>query len=324
MSVFALAPYSIRIKERSSRHYVDLDNIPLDTGKNTNILDIFENFLADLKGKPSDPDSREYFQVSQFKRSNDSIHGIFKSGEAGYGSQVIDTATGQTAYHKKRVDADTTPYYFLLALHPNADKGILILQKFKNAGIKGQFQQKFSDYLRSTEVGDNHSFEISPLVPKDLFRHYLESRIVKIRLIKQGFPGDLYNIDSSLALPEDKEFAGDVELVIKAERKGSLPFPFLEKFSSGVKRYLDSDSDDVGSIIEVKNFDFQTVKVEVNVGGSYRTIDLGKQDKIKYHEDISEIEVGSDGHPEFSGIDQKAKRFLQDLARSVFGGEVHV
>lgn len=324
MPRFSLVPYSIRVKRRRTTQYIPLSDIPGYSSTNgVDLLELLHHYLnVVVLCSPHNPDHDEILRSDVIKKDKRWVCGRLKAGERGYGSDLIDTQTGNTDYRRTKLHAEIIPYYFLTAIPPKSDKGIIILQKFKNRGIKDLFFNSFYDYFKGL-FGDDYTLEMNPLVPMGLIKEYLQGRILKVRLIKQGFSRDTFDIDPD-AFPDDEEYKGKMQLVLEAEKNGYLPRVIRSKLLNGIDRFLSSSDEPIGSVIEVKNFDFDNIKIEVQVGRSEKTIDLSNLHRLRYFDDISGIDTDSEGHPKFDIIDERAKAFLQDLAIGVFGGKIDV
>ena len=76
-------------------------------------------------------------------------------------------------------------------------------------------------------------------------------------------------------------------------------------------------------MIELHDFDYDTVKVEVDIAGSKKTIDLSDYGKLRVYYDVtSDVHMASNGHPIFASIDEIAQNYMNDLARAT-GTENH-
>jgi hypothetical protein len=323
MTKFSLVPYSIRVRKKRSNQYIPLSGIPVhEPTSSADLLNFLQDYLtAVIPKRPHNPDEDEVLRVDSTKLVKRSICGRLKGGQRGYGSDLVDTKTGDIDYERKVFHAEIIPYYFLAAIPFNSDKGIIIFQKLKNLGIKDLFFNDFYSHFSSV-FGSEYVLEIDPLVPKEMLKKYLKERVLKIRLIKQGFPRDTFDVDLD-GFPDDED-TGEVEFVVKAGRKGSLPASFLNIFYQGIDKFLESSNEPVGSIIEVKNFEYDNVKVEVQVGKKIRTVDISNPDRLNYSEDISGIETDLQGHPKFDIIDELGRSFLQDISLDIFGGKIDV
>ena len=316
MAKFSLVPYAIRVKEKGTNKYLSLGNI-----SNLDLANILDGYLKQIPNSLSDSDHSSIIKTGSCSLQGRVLNGTIKGGDYGYTAELSNTETGRTSYQRQVTDAELIPYYFLMELPSTANKGIVVLQKFKQSGVKEAFFKNFRDYFNS-KLGADYTLELDPIVPKELVREYLKGgRILKIRLIKQGFPRDTFDVNSD-EHPEDKEVTS--ELVFSAKRGGSLPDKLLNIFTPDkIAQFLESENKSVGSMVEIKHFDFNTIKLQVRIGKSTRTIDVSDTDRLRFSLDISnDVQEGSDGHPSFDSIDLLAKKFLKDLSSSVLGGEI--
>lgn len=322
MSGFSLVPYTIRLRDRLN----DKDVLP-GNAKNwgSDLLKILDEYLESIiPVLPLDPSDREKKVIRRQSHTLEArtIQGILTAGEYGYEASLVDVEEDTISYTRQMNDAELIPYYFLFRLPTNTLTGIAIFQKFGNLGVKDLFFKDFNELLRS-RFGGQFSLEMDALIPTDLVRRYLDNRIVKIRLIRYGYPREIsdVNIDD---IPEEE--IGESEFILKAKKKGSIPEKILSTLRSGVETFLGSSDAPVGSILAISNFQADNVKVEVRIGKSYRTINLSNVDRLKFSEDITEkVKIDhTSGHPEFDSIDELAKTFLKDCSEATWGGELNV
>ncbi|MEH2465992.1 hypothetical protein [Nostoc sp.] len=316
MSKFSLAPYTLRLKRKNSSNYFFFEDV-----LGLDFIDVLYEYLSNvLPSLPINNQTGEVIKVTSIKKENRTICGQFESGQNGYGSRLLNTVTDTVSYERNTLDAELIPYYFLVRLPSKVDKGIVILQRFNNIGVKTLFFDNFTQYLKA-KISDEYILEINPLVPKGLIKEYINGRFIKLRFIKQGYPKDIIDIPPD-AMPDDNEFDGESELILSAPKNGILPYHIRSIFSKNLDKFLSSDDVSVGSIIEVKNFDYDNIKMQVRVGNSYKTINLSDMGKLRYYEDISGIDLNTNGHPKFDIIDSVAKSLLKDLAMSIWGDNV--
>ena len=84
-----------------------------------------------------------------------------------------------------------------------------------------------------------------------------------------------------------------------------------------LQNYFKSDRE-IKEFIELENFKYDTVKVELKLRNKTRTINLGEPDSLRSYIDITEtINMGYDGHPIFESIDTEAKEILADLTEGL-------
>ena len=111
---------------------------------------------------------------------------------------------------------------------------------------------------------------------------------------------------------------GHIELTVVAGRGWRIPL------KNPIRNVL-GGSKNVREMVELQNFEYDNVKVELDVAGSRRTLDLSNIMKIKAHYDITEeLQVGSNGHPIFDSIDGIARNLMDDLLENLGGQDSDV
>lgn len=71
---------------------------------------------------------------------------------------------------------------------------------------------------------------------------------------------------------------------------------------------------DLSQVAELAGFDFDQVKVKVDVDGRSRTMDLSNPEGIRAQYDVTaEIDLDDTGHPDFDSIDAAARDILEEL-----------
>lgn len=91
----------------------------------------------------------------------------------------------------------------------------------------------------------------------------------------------------------DKEGqAAEVEYIVKAKRNG-----FFGKLDA-LKKEFTKPVPNFKSIVEIPNFDYDTIKVDMEIAGKRRCIDLGNVLKINGTIDITDdVTLDQTGHP---------------------------
>lgn len=342
MATFSLVPYSIRLRKAG-----DTDEY-LKLGKEFNDAKIdLTEFLSEYfstkipslsqfaqtliteqeERKSKGEDEREIlgnniFTVDSYKMTGNVIHGIFRSGEYGYSAPLLDIQTGDIAYTKSRLEAELSPYYFLIEICPTSEVGIVVLQAFNNLGIKDIFFNKLYEFFRSRYT--DHIIEISPLIPRGLIKEYLSNRIIEIRLVKFGYPKELIDIPMD-DMPTGEVFEGTSEVIIKPPVRKEFPASFLDRVRNKIDDFLGDSDSSISNLLEVQNFKYNTAKIKVKYGSGDRTVDLIKTGKLKYSVELDgKVSIDSEtGFPEFNSIDQLAKDFLAEVSVSVWGDSSH-
>ena len=71
---------------------------------------------------------------------------------------------------------------------------------------------------------------------------------------------------------------------------------------------------DVRGMIELVDYEYDNVKVELDVRGSKKTLDLSDIMKMRAYVDItSDVRIGDDGHPDFNSVDAIAQDLMGSL-----------
>lgn len=306
MNQIALSTYSIRVKHKYLNKYHPLSNI-------LNNYDLFELLIEYLHEINADISHHEKLQLLLTTKANlhlegRRISGIFERGEYGYQSNIYNLESEKIEYIRKVMDAELLPFYFCFYI-PDGEstRGVLILQRFGIYGIKGLVEIDLKHYI---EKKLNLILEINPLAPADMMKKFLDrGRVTKIRFIKYEIPRYLDKYFDKEGKFE--EIGGYVEVRYVAGRNKNMP----------IKGYLEQIIDqnqNPSQVIELPDYEYENLKVEVTMGDSVRTLNLLKPDKLNTSYDITnDIEYGTDGHPDFSSIDEYTKDLLLDLIEEI-------
>lgn len=229
------------------------------------------------------------------------VCGIVQTGENGFTSELVHTETGKVNHKRQVLEAEFMPFFFLLACPLGADFGVLLLQRFKNLGIRDYFANPLVENF--SKIKADLTLRINRLVPADLAGRVLNDALVKeIRLIK-------YTTDdeASVSLGEGyKEKTHSVEMVFKSHRDGFLPK------SAALFEALRGEKT-LSSIYSVDGFDYDSIKVDLDVNGRRRVIDLGKPSVMTPNIDVSEdLQMAGSGHPEWSSLVSVFGKFAED------------
>jgi len=311
MPRFFLASYTIRLRDRPSDTYQLLGNF---TGPN-DLLAVFNQYLANRQATYShDTASQKLLRVLQFASQSRSISGVVETGEYGYESTLYDVQTAAVSYQRTTNDAEMLPFYFLAHVPAQRDEGVLLLERMGQLGIRKVFLGDFIDYFH--QYHPSIDVEFNPLVPQQLVTQYLQGgRVTKLRFIRFSVPSD---ITDAYDRGGHEEEAGYIEFVVHARRNRRIPI------ISRIRDVVDGRRQ-VSNMIEIRGFEYDSVKVEIEMEGNRRTIDLSNLMKLRAQYDVTpDIQIGANGHPVFSSIDAVAKRLLEDLLSSMNAGGSNV
>jgi hypothetical protein len=310
MNAISLASYTLRVKNKTDGKAVDLSKID----GNRDMVDICWQFLEDRYDEPShDSSSRKLIRVIKLDREkrSRSLTGLLQTGEYGFTSDLLDVESGEVSHKRSSQEAEMIPFYFLFDIPPGVDEGIVILQRFRTSGIRKILLEDFQKYF-ATKFGE-HKVEINPLTPESVLKQYSsdQCRITKARFIRFSLPSDLADLYGK---QDHEEEEGYVEYTINAKRNRTLPI------MSRLKEVLIGKRE-MNRLIEIENFDYSNVKIEVDLNGNRRTIDLSNPKQLRAYYDITDkLITTEDGHPAYNEVDVIAKELLTELSHMIRGG----
>ncbi len=300
--MFAIAPYVIEILDEQLEQ-VDLWNFNNNNNLRQVLFDYYQQELNTYKvlGK-----NRLFRVAEMFAATNISVAGKYETGEHGLSSTIYDVAQSAIFHEKRKSEADMLPFFFSFVL-PNSDlvpkrkKGILLLSRTKNFGIRTLTIPHLKNYIETRFPG--YHFNIRKIFPTALAHTLLNQGTLKaIRLIKYQIPSSLEDFLDQ----DDQASVQTVEVVLKAKRNGS--FLSKERFAqilSGTGTYRD--------LYESTDMACDNVKLDVEIGGKLRRIDIGKQ-RVSSNIDVTdEINVDDTGFPSVESWFAKADEIAVSL-----------
>ncbi|WP_203427672.1 hypothetical protein [Rippkaea orientalis] len=274
---------------------------------NTDFYNVILECLQELKTRNTNDQYNTYMKVAELYANDRSISGVIESGSYGVSSNLLDVETDSITHKRKENEADVLPFYFLFYLPKETNEGVLILQRTGKSGIRtifGNFLKKhFSKKYRGFLL------EINTLVSKQLIQQILDKgTIKKLRCVKYDAPTDLVD-----GLDEGhQEIPMNMEIVLSGNK-----IPFMKK----IKNFFNDSNHSIKGLIEIRdyNFDYDTVKVEVEIDGNMRTFDLYCLYKIKNYYDISDqITMNADVQTTFESIQEVAKNYLTKIIEELY------
>lgn len=303
MPQLSLAAYSVRVQNLSGKSL----KFGSACGKNS-LLDIFDSFLVERGVQAShDQNNKKLLRVSRKVISGQTISGIIQTGEYGYESDLYDVKLRKLSYKRRISDAEMLLFYFLVSLPKDRDRGILILQRFGQFGIRRMLGADFCAYF-SNKCSDA-SVKMYPLTSESLIDEIVKNcRVRKVRFIKFTMRRDIADAYDRQVHEEEQ---GHLELAVIAKRDGSVPIlGRLRQFVQGHRK--------MNRLIEIKDFPYDTVKVEVEFGGRRRTVDLSRFRKLRAYYDVTtQVQTGANGHPVYESIDAVASQLLSGLMEEI-------
>lgn len=304
MAKIALSSYTLRIRDVAEH-----EDLPLGDVQGEDFLDLLTQYLDERQEAMwHDQDEQRLLKVTRWSADGRAVSGLIETGDYGYESSLYDVERDRESYRRSAHEAELLPFYFYLSLPEHANEGLVILQRFQNFGIRTVLHQDLSMWLQhhpdlrvhfnALAVGEAWKEQIDP------------ERVKEIRFVRFDLP---HEVASALELDNQEENIATVEYVVRANRRRSLPL------TNRIREFMDGRRE-WNNLIEI-DFDYNTVKIEVDFGGSRRTLELTHPADMKIRYDITEqVQTGEDGHPEFDSIDQVSRAYAEDLAERLGGG----
>ena len=307
MAKISLATYALRIGHRHKQ-----GSLPIDDVDGQDLLAWLRAYFNQRSADYSfDEGEQKALRVDGKPRlSGRDLSAIVQTGEWGYESELVDVDTRVIAHTRSTREAGLLPFYFLSRLPNGQDEGIVVLQRFQNLGIRKILLTDLQRYF--AERHEDYTLRINPLIAPGVWRAYLgEGRLLTVRFIRFSIPDDIADAISGGGHVED---IGKIEYVLTARRNGALPFQGrIVDFIEGRRHWDD--------FIELTDFEYDTVKVEVDFHGSTRTLELKDVQNVRALYDVTDrVVFGDDGHPTFQSVDSVAKEYAGDLGRAIGTG----
>ncbi|RAN44244.1 hypothetical protein RB25_20530 [Herbaspirillum rubrisubalbicans] len=202
------------------------------------------------------------------------------------------------------------PFYFCFVAPKQSQWSVLILQRFKNLGIYDFLIQRLIEDFSKAFPGLR--LVVERLVPSTLAKALLNDADIKaLRLISHKMPKA---VEDALRQHDFEGHVSTTEIVIRATRQGGLPK--LEKF----KDVLDGKAN-LRDVVTMDAWDYDTVKLDLEVGGRRRTVDIGKPYKVTPNIDVTEqVEAGTDGHPIWDDVVSVSSQLASDYLSLQYPG----
>jgi hypothetical protein len=228
------------------------------------------------------------------------IAGLFHAGHYGEGHNIVDSTNALVSYRKKTTDADMLPCFFRLDIPKERNEALLVLQSDVRVSAKAAFVSFIEPFAKHPECP--LTLTVRPVMNKGVFMKLVrEGKVQKLRFIKMGITSDFADSYDS----GHGEVHGTMELIVKARRGGSLPF------AGKINEWLSSRKQ-VRELYEVEGLDFDTVKADVRVGKTTRTLDFSKKMTTPIFDLTSDVIFGNNGHPTFESLVEATRSLAED------------
>lgn len=295
--------YHVRVKERYSRKHERLDSI----GGSADFLDFVNEVLEACKAEHYNDTVAERIAMAQRIEVNDRvIRGRILVGDYGQACNVINASDAETVFEKTINHADALPFYFRIEVPQQKDEALFLIEKSRKtsptSAFRGLLQAQFA--IRFPE----HTLTIDPVLPESVFEAYLsKGKVQKISFIKMGLPSDI----ADLLETGHEEVLGKTELVVTAARNRSLPIK-KSLFKSGNPRKAIQD------LYELKDLEYDNVKVDVRLGRNRRSVDLGRKYASPLYDLSEQVQKDADGISTYESISQAFEGLASDIKEGAY------
>lgn len=308
MSKISLSVHTVRIRRKRTDNYLPLSSF----SEGFDFIDVFNDYLTDHTTSHSlDSNAKSVLMVKEHLKRARTIRGKIRTGDYGYETEIVDTNDGATKYTKSATEAEVLPFFFMVYIPENKDEGLLVLQRFGNLGITNTLKNSINKYLSGKDTLEGYSVELKSLIPEEVITNLVNNgNVTTVKFKKFGISRDIADqFDGG----GHREIAGTTELKIVA--KSGIPL------KSKIRAVLRGQRL-ASNMIELDDFAYDTVSIDVNVNGERRTVQLDNLNSFKAYYNVTDrIRFGEDGHPTVSSLLVCAKECINDAVESIYPNE---
>jgi hypothetical protein len=250
------------------------------------------------------------------ERGGEIIYGKTEGGEYGFTSSAMNIATGKLAWKRSVNDSEAIPLYFCLSLPASQDRGIMVLQKFGQTGVKDPLVTDMKEYL--TAAYPDIRFHVKALSLGDVLAEYLEHAVCsELTLISSKIPKDkAERISWTRQAMEGKtakngETKGTLETIIRANR-----FWRIGGLKNRIKK-IRSGEMQVNQLVELDGVEYDEAAVTLERGGHKKKFHLSKTEFARTFIDVSDDCKRNGGHPVPADIHREALKLIDGISHIV-------
>lgn len=310
MNSYSLSVYKITINKRLKKE--NLENLSnFDGGKDfLKLVDsMFYSWRDDLTRKVvKDTENKKVSRLRKdanggwiYHRHQTYIDGIIESGEYGTQEEIINIETGEAKYTKTKNDAALVPFYFMMYVEPNTEKGYLILERIGNIGIYSVLEHSIREFI-APQMSDRFTLSIVP---------YLVPQVLKINLAAVG--GAKKVVLRGVGRNQFKDMKADNNFS-ECSTEVSFVAPknkFIKQVTEVIQSLKGKKEDEP---YKVNNIECQDVAFELDINGSRRTISVAKMTSIGMNIDITkQVQNDTTGYPSYKSLLEQANVIISYL-----------
>lgn len=310
MKKIGLSIYGFHVKDN------DVDETNLQNLRGHDFVEIINEF-ADQYDNLYDKDEKSeniftIISTESDKRENEReqiiynfVSGKVKTGDFGIVSELIDTTNGRVK-NRNREDAEVLPFSFgFMYSGGNVDHGVIVFQTEGRYGMKTNFINRFKIFLREHYSGVQ--FTIAPMIPVQFVSTILnKGSLKKLRFLRYVAPADT-----------NQRLGANEGIHIKEERIFSNLAGVIERKREAILGFI-TGKNGIREIANIDNFDYDELRMEFNISGSIKTLNITNIDRIVITIELKpeELEI-VDGHPTHESLKQLIEQNAYDYLEAV-------
>lgn len=305
--MFAVAPYLVEITDKRKQpqdlwHFLNGETLH----------QVLHEYYDQNKNKYQtiSSETNKMFMVSKmFTGTSTSVSGVYKTGQFGFESQIYSINERKVTHERKSDEADMMPFNFSFYLPKNTTpglrkRGLLLLSRFNTLGVRRFTIPHLQDYF--SKRFNDLTLNIERVVPQKVMETIMKKGELKnIRLIKKTLPKDVADALS----PSNREKVKELELIIRSKNK---------TFFSDINWILDAleGRTPPNQLFTTQLFEHDNIKLEIEVEGRKRTIDIGRPNSFSSNIELDDITADVDGHPKISDWLKAADELAAEIVTS--------
>lgn len=307
MNSYSLSIYQITINKRLKKD--DLENLSnFDGGKNflTLVDTMFNSWRDDLTRKVvKDTENKKVSRLRKdasggwiYHRHQTYIDGIIESGEYGTQEEIINIETGEAKYTKTKNDAALVPFYFMMYIEPNTEKGYLVLERI---GIYSVLEHSIREFF-APQMTDRFTLSIVPYLVPQVLKMNLAAVGGAKKVVLRGVGSNQFK-----DMKEDNNFSEcSTEVSFVAPKN-----KFIQQVNEVIQSLKGKKEDEP---YRVNNIECQDVAFELDINGSRRTISVAKMTSIGMNIDITkQVQNDATGYPSYKSLLEQANVIISYL-----------
>jgi|GEM_PF-6687968 hypothetical protein len=311
LTKFKLIPYKFVINKdneelntngNKSNKRNKMENLPFKNfdGNNTDFLHFLYNKLkddSDCKKEYVIKDLQRSISFCKISNSKRIISGIAEFGEFGIAAPFLDVSTESIVpdITRKPNYSEKYPFFFLFYIPERGSEGTLILQSYRNIGVKTTLEREiFPKYIG--ELGLR--IKMNRLISSDMLDQLNNSRILQFRMIRK-------QVSRDIADKFNKDNPGDIKEVhsIVAKRKKEV------NLTQTIKDIITNKDTKYYEILDQK---YDEVKILIEIEDQVRTLTFGSSDKYMESMELKDIQLHG-GFPVYADLYDNAIIYLKHI-----------